>query len=362
MLDIQYMHLAIELARAAIGQTSPNPVVGSVVVRDGQIIGTGSHLYAGGPHAEVHALSVNKDMNTGATLYVTLEPCCHYGRTPPCTDAIIAAQIKRVVIATLDPNPLVNGQGITKLKEAGIEVTVGMCALEAERLNQAYFYYIQHKKPYITLKVGMSLDAKLATHTGDSKWITSREARDDAHSYRYTHDAILVGVNTICADNPRLTTRLENRNKNPIRIILDRNLRTPLHSTVLNDNAAATWIITTAAVAADKLLAYEQLPGVRIIQLEEYNLNNVITKLGELGITSVLVEGGNQIHTSFLQIKLFNQLVLYIAPKLIGGEAAPHFFAGQGFSTLAETLQVKIEAISQVGEDIKIIASNLELK
>ena len=239
-----YMRFALNLARSAEGQTSPNPLVGAVCVKDGQIIGTGAHLKAGTPHAEVHALMMAGTESHGADLYVTLEPCAHTGKTPPCTDLIISSGIRRVFVASIDPNPSVNGTGIGLLKAAGIEVITGILQEEAEQLNRAFFHFIKYGKPYVTLKAAATLDGRLSTQTGDSKWITSDAARTDVHHLRHTHDAILVGVQTVLHDNPFLTTRLPHGGKNPIRIILDRHLRTPTTANIVTDGAVETIIFT----------------------------------------------------------------------------------------------------------------------
>lgn len=359
MQDTNYMQLAIDLARSTVNQTAPNPSVGAVVVRDNKILGVGCHLFAGSHHAEVYALNMHPDLIKDATLYVTLEPCSHYGKTPPCVNAIIEKGIKKVVIATLDPNPLVNGNGRQKLLDAGIMVEVGLLEEDAKEINKKYFYHIAHQMPYVTLKAGMSLDGKLATTSGESKWITSDIARTDAHLYRATHDAILVGVNTVIADNPALTVhKLENA-KNPIRIVLDHNLRTPLSSQILTDKKSPTWIIVDKNIIDEQVKPFIEYELVKIIKLDMSNLESVLKALYTLGVTSILIEGGNKIHTSFLQAKLFNQLVIYMAPKLIGGEQAPQFFAGNGFDKLAESLNLHIENISHIGDDIKVVANRL---
>lgn len=239
-----YMRIALELARTATGQTSPNPLVGSVCVKDGQIIGTGAHLKAGTPHAEVHALTMAGTNSKGADLYVTLEPCAHTGITPSCTDLIISSGIQRVLIASIDPNPSVNGSGIQLLKAAGIEVLTGILQEEAEQLNQAFFHFIKYGTRYVTLKAAATLDGRLSTQNGDSKWIASAASRTDVHHLRNIHDAILVDVQTVLHDNPFLTTRLPHGGKNPIRIILDRHLRTPKTANVVIDGAAETIIFT----------------------------------------------------------------------------------------------------------------------
>lgn len=355
--DIHYMQLAIDLAKSVVNQTAPNPSVGAVLVKNGQIIGLGCHLFSGCPHAETYALNMHPELTAGSTLFVTLEPCSHFGKTPPCVNAIIAKGIKRVVIAILDPNPLVNGRGVQKLLDAGISVEVGLLEQEARELNIKYVYYIRNNMPYVTLKAGMSLDGKLATVANESKWITGPLSRDDAHIYRSNHDAILVGVNTVIADDPALTSHRGINGKNPIRIILDTNLRMPLDAQVITDKLTPTWIIVDKNVAEEKVAPFEARELVKVIKLDMTDLNNMLKELYILGITSVLVEGGSRVHTSFIEARLFNQLIMYMAPKLIGGENAPHFFAGTGFEKLADAMNLAIESVTTLGEDIKIIAN-----
>jgi len=358
--DKYYMELALKFARSRLGQTSPNPCVGAVVVKNNQILGCGTHLHAGGEHAEAIALKQAGDQAQGATLYITLEPCNHFGKTPPCTDAIINSKIKKVIVATKDVNPLVSGAGIKKLQDSGIIVEVGLLEHEAQQLNQMFFHYICHKTPYVTLKCGMSLDAKLATYTRESKWITSEGARLDAHKYRHTHDAILVGVNTVLADNPKLTTSLTSGNgKNPIRIILDTNLRTSLTSEIITDCVSPTWIVVGSNVTETKIAKYKNL-GVEIIQMEnpQIDLPQLLLMLGQRQITSVLVEGGNTVHTSFIQARLFNQVVLYVSPLLIGGINAPQFFAGDGFAKLKDAINLEYVNTELIDGNLKVVLNN----
>ncbi len=358
MTDKDYMTLALQLARATTGQTSPNPSVGAVIVRNGQIVGLGSHLFAGYEHAEIHALNMAKEKARDATLYVTLEPCVHFGKTPPCTRSIIAAGIKRVVVATLDPNPRVMGKGVKELQAANIEVEAGLFVSEAREINQIFFHSIINKTPYISLKAGMSLDSKLATVSGESKWITNNKSREDAHSYRHSHDAILVGVGTILSDNPSLTTRLPHGGKNPIRIILDTNLRTPINSQVVIDEIAPTWIVTGARANNDLVAKFAKYPQVRVIKMQTdlIELPKLMTILYEQNIMSILVEGGHAVHSSFIQHKLINQLILYISPLLIGGKDAPSLFAGTGFSSLGESLSLKFQPVEYLDDNLKIVA------
>lgn len=356
--DEHYMRLALDVAKAGVGQTSPNPAVGAVVVNGGAVVGLGAHLRAGEPHAEVHAVRMAGEKARGATVYVTLEPCSHYGKTPPCADLLIQAGVRRVVVATTDPNPLVAGQGIDKLRRAGIDVDVGILKEEADELNRMFFHYIKTKTPFVTIKYACSLDGKIATATGESKWITSSAAREDVHRLRAQHDAILVGVNTVLADNPKLTVRIGQQRKNLLRIILDTKLHTPLDAHVVTDKEAETWIVTGSGISRKKAEAYERL-GVRIVPMASAHVDvrDVLFLLGEQRVTSLFVEGGSRIHDSFLRAGAVNEVVAYIAPKLIGGREAPTPVGGLGFSRLAEVMELDIRRIETVGPDIKIVAA-----
>ncbi|GAB6453558.1 bifunctional diaminohydroxyphosphoribosylaminopyrimidine deaminase/5-amino-6-(5-phosphoribosylamino)uracil reductase RibD [Bacillus cereus group sp. MYBK71-2] len=358
MTDQEYMRIALQLAKGTSGQTSPNPMVGAVVVKDGNIVGMGAHLRAGEEHAEVHALHMAGEKAKGATVYVTLEPCSHFGKTPPCCDLLLKKGVKRVVIATLDCNPLVSGNGKRRLEEAGIEVTTGVLEAEAVLLNRYFFHYMKTKRPFVTIKTAMSLDGKTATVTGESKWITGEEARADVHQYRHTHDAILVGVNTVIADNPHLTTRIPNGGQNPIRVILDTHLRTPPSSHVITDSLAPTWIMVGRDVNKEKIASYES-ENITIFQMKtkQIEIQDVLDLLGEKQILSLFVEGGQTVHASFLQTKYFNEIVTYISPKLIGGSNAPTLFGGNGFSTLQDALSLEIQEMKQIGNDIKLVAN-----
>ncbi|MBP1970651.1 diaminohydroxyphosphoribosylaminopyrimidine deaminase/5-amino-6-(5-phosphoribosylamino)uracil reductase [Virgibacillus natechei] len=358
MKDEDYMKIALELAHATSAQTSPNPPVGSVVVKDGVIVGMGAHLEAGEAHAEVHALQMAGDKAIGATIYVTLEPCAHHGRTPPCAELIIDKGIKRAVIAVTDPNEKVAGQGINMLREANVQVDLGVLEKDAEELNAVFFHYTKTKTPFVTVKSAISLDGKTATVTGESKWITGEEARLDVHHYRRTHDAILVGINTVLTDNPSLTARIPNSGGNPVRIILDTNLRTPLDANVVTDNEAPTWIFVGKHVEETKMEPFFKKPQVDVIQLEdeEIRINNVLEMLGEREITSLFVEGGAAINGSFLKNGQINQLLMYMAPKLIGGKLAPTSFTGEGIRQISDVLELEIKEVEMIGEDIKFRA------
>ena len=259
------MNLALENARAMKGQTDPNPLVGSVIVNENRVVGIGTHLKAGEPHAEIHAIRMAGDKAKGGTIYVTLEPCSHFGRTGPCAVAIVEAGIKKVVIATLDPNPVVAGNGVKILEDAGIEVIVGVMEEESRKMNEVFNKFIVEQKPFMTMKAGSTLDGKIATHTADSKWITSAEARNDVHVLRNENMAILVGVNTVIEDDPELTTRIPN-GRNPIRIILDSTLRIPLDSKVVTDGQAETWIFTAKK--------YDQVCQEKAGRTRNFNLSN----------------------------------------------------------------------------------------
>ncbi|OZM57143.1 riboflavin biosynthesis protein RibD [Lottiidibacillus patelloidae] len=357
MTDKEYMALAISLAQKTIGQTSPNPAVGAVVVKDGRIVGLGTHLKAGEPHAEVHALHMAGENAKGSTIYVTLEPCSHFGKTPPCANLIIEKQVKRCVIASVDSNPIVTNNGIARLKEAGIDVEVGLLKEEAEALNPYFNFYQIYKRPFVTLKTATSLDGKIATYSGDSKWITGKEAREDVHKYRHEHDAILVGVGTVLADDPSLTCRVPNGGINPIRIILDTSLRTPKTAKVVTDNEAPTWIIVGSGVLDEKKQEFEKL-GVKVIIIKEptISISELLKTLGENGIQSLFVEGGAKVNGSFLEAKAFQQVITYIAPKLIGGSNAPTSFAGTGFENIKGVPLLKVKSVEKIGDDIKIVS------
>ncbi|MFE8702016.1 bifunctional diaminohydroxyphosphoribosylaminopyrimidine deaminase/5-amino-6-(5-phosphoribosylamino)uracil reductase RibD [Cytobacillus sp. FJAT-54145] len=360
MQDLEYMRLAISLARATIGQTSPNPSVGAVLIKDGRLIGSGAHLKAGTPHAEVHAIQAAGENARDGILYVTLEPCSHFGKTPPCADLIIKSGIKKVFVATLDPNPLVAGNGIKKLKEAGIEVHVGLGEDEAKKLNHSFFHFIKTNTPFVTIKAAVSLDGKTAAKTGDSKWITSPESRLDVHQLRHEHDAILVGINTVLNDDPLLTTRRPQGGKNPIRIVLDTHLKTPIHSQLVQDQSAKTIIFTSKDVDSKKV---EELTGqgVEIISFHTTNIpiKEMLKVLGEKKIMSLLVEGGSEIHASFIEEGAFQQVILYIAPKIIGGRSAIPFVGGEGPELVEYSKKLEFVSFEKVGPDLKLIAKPL---
>ncbi|UOQ45264.1 bifunctional diaminohydroxyphosphoribosylaminopyrimidine deaminase/5-amino-6-(5-phosphoribosylamino)uracil reductase RibD [Halobacillus salinarum] len=356
--DQHYMAMALQMARETIGQTSPNPSVAAVVVKENQVAGIGVHVKAGEPHAEVHAIQMAGDKAAGAEIFVTLEPCSHYGRTPPCAKAIIDAGIERVVIATTDPNPKVAGRGIDMMEEAGIEVKVNVLKKEADQINLSFFHYINTSEPYVRLKSAMSLDGKIATSTGESQWITGEKARLDGHQYRHKSDAILVGVNTVLTDNPKLTTRIQGGGINPVRIILDTHLRTPPSAQLVQNSEAQTWIFTGRTVSPEQREHFSGFPHVSIIPLEaeEIKVEELLRYLGEQEITSLLIEGGGTIADAFVRAGRVNEMISYIAPKLIGGKNALTPVSGEGIPHLKNVQSLTIQSHEQLGQDIKIVS------
>ena len=349
--DEVFMREALRIAKNAQGRTSPNPLVGAVVVKNGKIIAEGWHRQAGTPHAEVHALNMAGSLAEGATLYVTLEPCSHYGRTPPCVNKIIEAGIKRVVAAMEDPNPKVAGRGFEMLKNAGIEVETGVLEAQARILNEVFLKFITKKLPFVTLKFASSLDGKIATSSGESQWISCLESRKFAHHLRDINDAVLVGIGTVLADNPSLTTRLV-EGKNPVRVIVDSNARIPLNAKVLTDKSARTIVATTSNAPNEKISELKNL-GVEIIFAgkERVDLKILMEKLAEREITSVLVEGGGTIHFSMLKNGLVDKILAFIAPKIIGGAQTLTAVEGIGFEKLAEAVEIKDFTAEKIGED-----------
>ncbi|WP_044896555.1 bifunctional diaminohydroxyphosphoribosylaminopyrimidine deaminase/5-amino-6-(5-phosphoribosylamino)uracil reductase RibD [Bacillus alveayuensis] len=351
-----YMQLALQNARAMKGQTDPNPLVGAVIVNDHRIVGIGAHLKAGEPHAEIHALRMAGEKAKDSTVYVTLEPCSHYGRTGPCALALVEAKVKKVVIATLDPNPIVSGRGVQILKDAGIEVIVGVCEEEAKKMNEVFNKFIVEKIPFVTMKSAITLDGKIATSASDSKWITSEQSRYDVHQLRSENQAILVGVNTVLKDNPELTARIPN-GRNPIRIIMDSTLKIPLDAKVVTDQQADTWIFTSQCFDPEKKRLLEE-QGVKVFVTNGANKVNpidVVRTLGEKSISSLFIEGGGEINASFIEHKLVDKVVLYIAPKLVGGRTAPSFFAGNGIPKMADAVELSNIEITSIGNDFKLV-------
>lgn len=359
-MDELYMKQALMLAAQGLGRTSPNPVVGAVIVADGSIVGQGWHQAAGTPHAEVHALAQAGRLARNATLYVTLEPCCHHGRTGPCTDAIIAAGVKRVVVAMTDPNPLVRGKGIQKLRQHGLEVLEGVCAAEAAQLNEVFIKWIATGLPFGVLKTAITLDGKIATYTGHSKWITSERSREYVHGLRNMYDAILVGIGTVLADDPSLTTRLPGGGKNPIRVIVDSKGRIPLEAKLLCDCEAPVIIAVGPEAPAAKLAAL-QAKGAEVLTLplvagRGVSLRHLFVELGQRNITSILVEGGAEVNASVLAENVVDKVHWFIAPKIIGGKTAPGPVGGLGLSDMAQATVLEDMQVKNIGKDILLTA------
>lgn len=351
-----YMRMAIELAQHGRGSVAPNPLVGAVVVRNGEVVGQGWHERYGAAHAEPNALANCVQDPAGATLYVTLEPCVHHGKQPPCVDAIIAAGIGEVVIGAHDPNPLVAGKGVQFLRDAGIPVRTGVLQDECTQLNADFFHYIQTKRPFVAMKYAMTMDGKIATYTGASQWITGEAARHHVHQLRHDYAAIMVGVQTVITDNPRLTCRLPN-GVDPVRIICDTHLRTPLSAEVVQTaRNTPTWI-ATCATEASLYRAYEAL-GCNVMCLPQHHsrvdITALMTTLGDAGISSVLLEGGSTLNWAFLQHGLVQRVYAYIAPTLFGGMGAKSPIGGMGVNAPHLGVQLRMRSVRQIGDDLLI--------
>lgn len=356
MKDHEYMRRAIELARQGCGWTSPNPMVGAVIVKDGRVIGEGWHARCGEKHAERHALSRCTESPEGADMYVTLEPCCHQGRQPPCTDAILEAGIRRVFVGSGDPNPLVAGKGLDILRRHGVETVTGVLEEECRRLNQVFFHYIQTKRPYVVMKYAMTMDGKIAAYTGASKWITGEAARQRVQRDRHRYRAIMVGIGTVLADDPLLTCRLEG-GRNPVRVICDTRLRTPLDSRIVRTAGSVDTILATCREDDGSLLPYTEA-GCRVWTLPEtdghVDLAALMERLGRAEIDSVLLEGGGTLNWTMLEAGLVQKVQAYIAPKLLGGAGAKSPVGGQGAPDPDSGVFLKNSVITRLGEDFLI--------
>ncbi|MGB9892853.1 MAG: bifunctional diaminohydroxyphosphoribosylaminopyrimidine deaminase/5-amino-6-(5-phosphoribosylamino)uracil reductase RibD [Candidatus Saccharicenans sp.] len=344
--DLSFMEMAYSLAQKARGQTSPNPCVGAVVTKGGRIVGWGYHREAGQPHAEIMAIERAGRLVKGGTLYLTLEPCIHWGRTPPCVNRLLNLGLKRVVISSYDPNPLVHKKGVARLKAAGLKVITGVLADYHQRLNETYNKYITNRIPFVSLKAALSLDGKIAAASGDSKWISSEESRFFIQNLRLEYDAILTGINTIIKDDPLLNVRLEGqRKKRWHRIVLDSKLRFPLKARMLETPEEGQILIFTGERIPEAKARQLQEKGAKIIKVPvadgQVDLKAVLKELGRREITSVLVEGGAKILTSFIQQKLADKVYLILSPKFIGGQKALTPFEGQGVEKVAEALRLK---------------------
>jgi len=358
-MDERYMEYALELAEKGSGFTNPNPLVGAVIVKDGRIVGQGYHQYYGGPHAEVNAFeNANEDVE-GATMYVTLEPCSHYGKTPPCVDAIVERGIKRVVIGMEDPNPLVSGRGVKILQEEGIEVVTGILEDRCIIQNEIFIKYITTKKPFCIFKSAMTLDGKISTRTGDSRWVSGEESREHVHRLRQRVAGILVGVGTAIADDPMLTTRLEGEEtKNPIRIIVDSRGKLPTKSKIVETSGQVRTILVTTDLAPEEKLEALADRGLEIIKSPakegRVDISHTLSRLGEMGIDSILVEGGSTIGYSFLEEGLIDKVLFFIAPKLIGGDESKTPLGGKGINLMKDAIDLERVEIRMFGKDILV--------
>lgn len=364
MTDNEYMLRAIELAKRGVGAVNPNPLVGAVIVRDNKILAEGWHERYGELHAERNAIKhfyekyPNENLK-GATIYVTLEPCCHYGKTPPCTEAIIENGFQKVVVGSDDPNPLVAGKGIRMLRNAGIEVITQVMKKECDALNYVFFHYIRTKTPYVVMKYAMTMDGKIATYTGRSKWITGEKAREHVHKDRNRYTAIMAGVGTVIADDPMLNCRLPEGGRSPVRIICDTNLRTPIESQLVSTADKLRTIIATACTDSERQKPYlekkcEIIEVPIVPQGQSIDLTVLMTKLGEKNIDSILLEGGSTLNFSALKSGIVNRVQAYIAPKLFGGAEAKTPIGGIGFAEVEDSMKLKNMQVSMFDDDILI--------
>lgn len=358
MTDEFYMKRALRLARRGEGQVSPNPMVGAVIVKDGLIIGEGYHRRYGSPHAEINAIASARTSLAGATVYVTLEPCSHHGKTPPCVEALIRSRPARVVIGTADPNPLVASRGIAALRRAGIDTVVGIAESACLDLNKIFFKFITSRIPFVTLKYAQTIDGRIASLTGHSRWISSQASRSFAHRLRRSHDAILVGAGTVLADDPDLTVR-HVKGRNPIRIIADARLRIPLTARVLENQETARTIIATTAQADREMLVRLREQGIEILLLDDereegIDLKKLLLELGKRQIASLLVEGGSSIITSMLKEALADRMVIIVAPKISG--RGIEAVGDLGIRSMDDAIKLSYRRVHRLGGDIIVDA------
>ncbi len=356
--DEEFMLQALALAVRGRGRTSPNPMVGAVVIQNGRIVGEGYHARVGGPHAEVVALDAAAGAARGGDLYVTLEPCCHQGRTPACTERIIDAGIRRVVASIVDPNPLVAGRGAERLRRAGIMVELGPLSEEAVGLNEAYIKFMKARTPFVILKAAISLDGKIATSAGDSRWISGEQSRRRVHELRNQVDAVVVGIGTVRRDDPLLTTRLPEGGRDPVRVIVDGRGSLPIDAKVFYlTSSAPTWVAVTSDAPAERVEALRRL-GLDVIEAGgshgRVSLAQLLKHLGERDITSVMLEGGEGIFTSALEEGVVDKFVLFVAPLLVGGRKAPGLFGGEGVERVTDAIRLERMRIEQLESDVLI--------
>ena len=354
--DVLFMRRALELAAAGRGKAHPNPLVGAVVVKNGKIVGEGAHERYGQSHAEVNAIFSCRTDLKGATLYVNLEPCAHFGKTPPCTDLILVSKIKRVVVGMKDPNRFVAGRGLRILRDAGIEVVCGVLEEEAKELNRDYSHWIKHRTPYVIVKAAQSLDGKIATSTGDSKWITEKKSRIFSHELRASSDAILVGVNTIIKDNPRLDTRMASIQRYPVKIVLDSFLRTPSSARIFSKTSRNRVILVTTKRAPSKAWSRLERKAEILLVREKrkgfIDWKALLAELGDRGIVNLLIEGGGEVIGSAVKEKVAHEMYVFVAPKIIGGKAAVSSVGGEGAEFLKEAAAIRDLKAEPIGRDL----------
>ncbi len=355
------MHLAYNLAKKGCGGVNPNPLVGAVIVKNDKIIGEGYHEIYGGPHAEVNAFGSAKESVEGATMYVTLEPCSHYGKTPPCAQAIVDNKIARVVIGMLDPNPLVSGRGVKLLQDHGIEVESDFLCAELTQMNRVFLKFIQAKRPFVVMKTAMTLDGKIASRTGDSRWVSNEQSRANVHELRNELMGIMVGVDTVIADDPILTTRLAGNKKgrNPIRIVVDSQARIPLDSKILNTSSEARTIVAVTSFAdQEKLKQIEALGNETVVVGEKagrVDLNQLMQVLGEKGVDGILLEGGATLNYAALESQIVDEVHAYIAPKIIGGSESKTPVGGKGIEKMNDAVNLRNIRFENIADDILVI-------
>jgi diaminohydroxyphosphoribosylaminopyrimidine deaminase / 5-amino-6-(5-phosphoribosylamino)uracil reductase len=354
-MQLKMMRQALALARRGVGKTSPNPAVGCVIVRDGVVVGRGWHKKAGTPHAEVHALKDAGELAAGADAYVTLEPCAHFGKTPPCALALMAAKVARVYVGMVDPNPLVSGAGIEMLREAGIEVETGLLEAECRALNLPFIKWIRTKLPYVVLKSALTLDGKSATANGDSRWITGDRSRREVHRLRGRMDAIMVGVGTVQKDDPLLTCRVPG-GKDPLRVVVDSRLNIPLHAALLGVHSTAGTLVATCSRDAGRIEALRSR-GAEILECEEregrVDLADLFEKLGARGVQSILLEGGSHLAGAALRAGLIDRCLIFLAPKMVGG-AGMGLFAGDGVALMGDAIALEEMTVRRIGADLVV--------
>lgn len=358
--DRRFMAEALGLARRGVGRTSPNPMVGAVVVQRGEVVGRGYHRRAGAAHAEVVALSKAGVRAKGAVLYVNLEPCCHHGRTPPCTEAIVASGVRRVVVGMVDPNPLVNGKGVGRLRRAGIEVSTRLMTPESRTLNEGFWLAMKEQRPRVTFKAALTLDGRVATRSGSSRWVSGPESRQLAHRFRSEHDAILVGVGTVLADDPRLTCRGVRGGRDPLRVVVDSRLRTPVRAALVRltaESSAPTWIFTTRAAPPRRALALQRA-GVEVIRVaarrQRVDVKAMLAELARRGVHNLLLEGGPTLAGSLWRAQTIDRVAWFMAPRVLGDPQALPAMWGQPVAKMADARTLGDVSVRRLGQDVLI--------